>query len=389
MSDELKDGASPVTPRLSPAVPVVGVVLVGGLLFAGFGPRAERAAQQEKQHRLANGPRRVVVASAVRGPASGAFSLPGTAAPLRATVVTARGTGFVQKYLVDLGDTVKAGQVLALLEAPEVDEEVRRARARVDEAEANVELARSGAERSRRLSEQGAVSKQQAEEAQIRLTTAVAAVETARAELLRLGALKGFGRVVAPFSGVVTRRFVEQGALVSDRVPLFEVAQTDALRVTVDVPQWLAGDVKVGQVVKVAPSQRPQQTVEARVTRSAQALDAATRTLRIEALVEQPGAILANAFVSVTFEVERSSPPVVVPAAALMARADGLRVVVVRDKVLRLTPVTVARDLGRTVELASGLEAGAQVVVNPPDDVDEGEAVEVVVRPVADAGVGR
>lgn len=205
--------------------------------------------------------------------------------------------------------------------------------------------------------------------------------------MLRLTAVKGYSRVVAPFAGVVTRRLVEQGALVStDRTPLFELAQTETLKVTVDVPQWLAPDVKQGLVLKVAPPNRPQLAVEARVGRSAGALDPVTRTLRIEALVDKPGALLANAFVQVTFQVERAAPPLIIPASALVARADGARVHVVKANVIATTPVQVARDQGRTVEVLTGVEPGMQVVLNPPDDLENGEKVEVLVP---DAGAPR
>ncbi len=381
---------TPVQPKLPKAIPVLFVLVLGALLVVGWLPRVTRAEAVDRQHQLALAPRRVVVGPVTRAPALATFTLPGTAAPLKSTVVTARGTGFVQQYLVDLGDPVKAGQVMAVLEAPEVDEDVKRAQARLHEAETNVTLSRSAAERSTRLSEQGVASKQQAEEAQSRLTTAEASVETARADVLRLAALKGYTRVVAPFAGVVTRRFVELGALVaSDRAPLFEVAQTDSLKVTLDVPQWLAMDVKPGLVVKVAPPQRPQLAVEARLTRSAGALDPATRTLRVEALVERPGALLANAFVQITFQLERASPPLSVPASAVVPRADGVRVHTVKQGVVATKQVTVARDLGRTVELLSGVEAGELVVLNPPDDLENGEKVDAVQPPAPDAGVAK
>lgn len=383
----MSDETPKVTPRMPKSVPVLFVLVLAGLVAAGWLPRARRAEAVEREHQLAIAPRRVVVGVVQRAPAQATFSLPGTAAPAKSAVVSSKGSGFVQQYFVDLGDAVKAGQVLAVLEAPEVDEDVKRAQARLTEAEANVMLSRSAAERSSRLSEQGVASKQQAEEAQSRLTTAVAAVDTARADVLRLTAVKGYSRVVAPFAGVVTRRLVEQGALVStDRTPLFELAQTESLKVTVDVPQWLAPDVKPGLVLKVAPPNRPQLAVEARVTRSAGALDPVTRTLRIEALVDKPGALLANAFVQVTFQVERAAPPLVIPASALVARAEGTRVHVVKADVIATTPVQVARDQGRTVEVLTGVEPGMQVVLNPPDDLENGEKVEVLVP---DAGAPR
>lgn len=366
-------------PKLPAAVPVVGVLVVVGLVAAGWLPRAKRAEAVEAQRQAVLAPRRVITAVAQRAPAEATFSLQGTAAPIRSTVVTSRSIGYVQQVFADLGDPVKSGQLLAVLEAPDVDEDVRRAQARFTEAETNVVLARSSAERAARLSEQGVASKQQAEEAQSRLTTAVASVETARADVSRLAAVRGYSRVVAPFEGIVTRRFVEQGSLAaSDRAALFEVSQTKALKVTIDVPQWLASEVRVGTPVKVSAGVRGGVPVDAQVTRTAGALDPSTRSLRTEVLIESAGSVLPNAFVNVSFSVVRASPPVIIPASTVAARAEGQRVYVVNNDVVAVKPVSIARDLGRTVEIASGLEPGQVVVVNPTADLEDNERVQVV-----------
>lgn len=366
--------------RLPRVVPLIGVLGIGGLVTLGVLPRARRAEAVEAQRQAVLLPRRVVTTTAVLASPKMSFSLQGTAAPVKSAIVTARSMGFVHQLFVDLGDTVKAGQPLAVLEAPDVDEEVKRAQARLTEAETNVGLSRSSAERAARLSEQGVASKQQAEEAQSRLTSAIAAVDTARADVLRVTAVRGYARVVAPFAGVIIRRFIEQGALATaDRAPLFEVAQTDTLKVVVEVPQWLASDIAVGAPVKIAEAVHAGPPIDAKVTRAAGALDPMTRTMRVEIAIDAPGRLLPNAFVQVTFEVTRTSPPVVVSAAALSTRAEGTRVFEVFDGAVTVRPVTVARDQGRVVELSGGIAPGAQLVVNPPADLEAGEKVRVAL----------
>jgi RND family efflux transporter MFP subunit len=360
-------------------LPVVGCLILAGVLLVGWLPRVERAQAVERQNRRVMAPRRVVTAVVELGPAKRSMTLHGTAAPVKSAIVTSRNVGFVQQLLVDLGDTVKRGQVLAVLEAPEVDEDSRRARARLTEAEANLELGQSATERVARLAEQGVASRQAAEEAQSRLSTAVATVASARAEVQRLSAVKGYSRVVAPFDGVITRRFVELGSLAaSDRAPLFEVAQIGQLKIAIDVPQWMAADVSVGQEVKVVTAPRTSSAVIAHVTRTSGALDPSTRTLRAEVVIEANRTLLPNAFVEVSFSVERSERSMVVPSSAVVARADGPRVYVAKNGTVTAASVVVARDLGRSVELNSGVEVGDRLVVNPPADLEPGEAVEVV-----------
>jgi RND family efflux transporter MFP subunit len=365
----------------------IGAVLLLTLLAVGTLPRIRKAEAVERQHQLAASPRVVVTGVVQKTGPRKHFTLPGNAAPLKSTTIYARSTGFVRALNVDLGDQVKAGQVVAELEAPELDEDVRRSRARLEEAEANVLLAQSASARAQRLAEQGVSSKQQAEEALSRKTTAEASVMTAKADAVRFAALKGFTRVLAPFSGVITKRFVEGGGLVaSAQAPLFELAQVNALRVTVDVPQWLATEVLPGTPVKIDTVQGLPTPVAATVTRTSGALDSNTRVLRAEIAVSPAESLMANGYVRVTFELERPSTTVTIPASALSVGGDGARVVEVRDNKAQLTPVVIAQDLGRTIELAKGPPAGALVVLNPPDDLGQGEPVTLSNTQVIDGG---
>ncbi len=366
---------------------VIGGVVLVLLFIVGTLPRVRRAEAVERQHQNALAPRMVVTAVVQKTAPRKYFTLPGNAAPLKSAIVYARSTGFVRTLHVDLGDEVKAGQVVAELEAPELDEDVRRSRARLEEAEANVLLAQSASSRAQRLAEQGVSSKQQAEEAQSRKTTAEATVMTAKAEASRFATLRGFTRVLAPFSGVVTKRFVESGGLVaSAQAPLFELAQITALRVTVDVPQWLAAEVVPGTPVKIDTVQGIQTPVSAAVTRTSGALDSNTRVLRAEIVVSPPGPLVANGYVRVTFEIDKPSNTITIPASALSVGGDGARVVEVREGKAHLTPVVIAQDLGRTIELANGPPEGARIILNPPDDLAQGEPLTVSTIKKPDGG---
>jgi RND family efflux transporter MFP subunit len=374
----------PVTRTLWPWVLGLGLVGLLVLLALGAWPRVARSARVEAQHQQALLPPKVVVAKAARGPLSTEVTLPGSVAPLQSTVVSSRSAGFVRKYTVDLGDRVKAGQVLAEIETPEVDEDVKRARARLDEAQKNEALSRTIAERAERLAKEGVSSQQVSEESKSRSNSARASVDSAQAELDRLSALRGFARAIAPFDGVVTRRSVEVGTLVTAGVtPLFELAEVATLKVTVEVPQSSAPFVKEGTTAQVFLPAAPQKIWPATVRRTAKALDAASRSLRVELLMQNDGGLLSGSYVQVRFKLERPEAPLLIPAAALAVRADGLKVWVAKDGEVAPRPILLGRDLGKELEVVQGLSEGEQVVLNPTDALEAGgkvEAVEVAPR---------
>jgi RND family efflux transporter MFP subunit len=199
----------------------------------------------------------------------------------------------------------------------------------------------------------------------------------------RLAALYAYRRVVAPFDGVITSRHVDRGALVkAAATPLYEIAQTRTLKVFVDVPQSLAGDVQPGLTAEVFAPEAPTRVTPGKVVRTAGALDPGTRTLRTEIHLPGGGALLAGAFVRVRLEVQRSAAPVVVPAAALSLRKEGPRVVVLlADRRVKQQAVIPGRDLGTEIELLGGLDGGERVVLSPPDDLQDGAQVDVAEAP--------
>lgn len=360
---------------------LLGVLLVAGV--SGVVPRLRARAALDQTQAAARSPRLLRVAAATQGAARREVTLPGTSAPFQVTTLYARSTGYLRRNLVDVGDRVKAGQLLAEIDAPETDEDLRLAQAQLDEAEANVGLVQRTAERSRALSGEGVVSQQQVDDTRAQANSAEATLRTRRAAVQRLNALRGYQRVLAPFDGIVTRRGVDRGALIGAAtgggVALFEIAQVDRLRVFVDVPQSLARDVRVGGEVWVYAPADPQHAAAGKVARTSGVLDAGTRTLHTE--IHLPGTpdgpVLPGAFVYVRFVVSQRTPPVVVPANALIVRKEGTQVGKVEAGVVHLVNVQIGRDLGKELELVSGVKPGDQVVLNPPDELADGTPVRV------------
>ena len=366
------------------AMAVVSVAL-GAAVVAGIVPRLkQREALARVEHEL-SAPRRVRVAAIRAGDARVEVTLPGTSAPFRSSVLYAKSNGFVRRNLVDVGDRVKSGQLLAEIDAPETAQEIRLAQARLDEAEANVPLVQGTANRAKSLAGSGIVSQQQADDTRAQANSAVAAVATHRAELQRLQILRGYQRIVAPFDGIVTRRGTDPGALVgaagTSALALFEVADVDMLRVFVDVPDAYAPDVTVGVEARVFSPRDPAHLVVGKVARTSGVLDQSTRTLRAEVHVRGEGAVLPGAFVYVRLSIPRASPPPVVLASALIVRKEGTLVAKVVDGRLTLTQVTLGRDFRKEIEVLAGVAVGDDVVVNASDALETGQLVEVVPAP--------
>ncbi|MBX3263411.1 MAG: efflux RND transporter periplasmic adaptor subunit [Labilithrix sp.] len=363
------------------AIAVAGVGLAAAVAV-GVGPRLkQREALARVEADLAR-PRRVRVAPVRAGEATTEVTLPGTSTPFHSSLLYGKSTGFVRKNLVDVGDRVKAGQVLAHIDAPETAEEIRLAQARLEEAEANVGIAQSTAERANRLVASGAVSQQHGDDTRAQANSAVASVATRRAELQRLQVLRGYQQIVAPFDGVVTRRGTDPGALVgpaaSGGVALFEVAAIDTLRVFVDVPDAYAADVKPELEARVFSPRDPAAKIMGKVVRTSGVLEQATRTLRAEVHVKGDGPVLPGAFVYVRLAIPRARPAPIVPASALIVRKEGTLVAKVAGDRLTLARVVLGRDHGKELEILDGVSVGEQVVVNASDELEDGQTVEIV-----------
>jgi membrane fusion protein, multidrug efflux system len=371
---------SNVTVTAWKALGVIGIGLAAAVA-AGVVPRLkqrEALARVEQQNASA---RRVRVASARAGDPNAEVTLPGTSAPFRTSVLYAKANGYVQKNLVDVGDRVTAGQVLARIDAPETGEEIRLAQARLDEAQANVGIVQGTADRATRLVNVGVLAQQQGDDARAQANTATAAVATRRAELQRLNVVRGYQQIIAPFDGVITRRGTDPGALVgaasSGGIALFEIADVEMLRVFVDVPDAYASDVKRDLEVQIFSPRDPARKLTGKIARTTGVLEQSTRTLRAEVHVRGDGVVMPGAFVYVRLAIPRSRPGPVVPASALIVRKEGTLVAKVTNGHIALAPVSLGRDFGKELEILDGVAAGDQVVVNASDELESGQAVEV------------
>jgi len=294
-----------------------------------------------------------------------ALTLPGQIRPYRETPLYARTQGFLRRWYVDIGTNVRQGQLLATIDVPELDQDIARAQADQQLAEANLNRLES-------VTLPGAVAKQD-------IDTRRSAVAVSQANLRRLQALKALQQIHAPFSGVVTNRNVDIGALVSpgSGQPLFTIAKLDTLRVFVDVPQTYFRYVKVGLPAQVTIPELQNQTLKGRVVRTSGTLRSESRTLLAEvAIPNRGGALPSGLYGQVKFDMIAANAPVLVPANALQITPQGPRVVVVDpNQTVRFQPVTLGRDYGTTIEVISGLTGQERVVTNPNDRLRDGQRV--------------
>lgn len=360
--------------------------LTGAALAAlGFAPKAGQEAELAQSTQAVGDARRVVtVASPTRDAANYALRLPGSTAPLQSAVLHARTSGYLKAFHVDIGDRVRAGQVLAEIESPEVDQQLIEARATLVQRRADQALTTHRLGRLRAAYETAAAARGELDDLIAQENAAVAAVRVGEAVVSRLETEQSFQKVVAPFDGVVTRRDVELGSLVTAGsaagvTPLFRVEQNGVLKVIVDAPQSVAASVTPGQTVQVEVREFGGRRFEGKVARTAGSVDPESRTLRTEVHVPNPkGELLAGTYAQVHLGVRDPRNPVRISAASLVVDAAGPQVVTVgADNTARRQPVTLGRDLGRELEVVAGLTGSERLVVNPRDDLRDGDRVEV------------
>jgi len=309
--------------------------------------------------------------------------LPGSTQAIQETGIYARTNGYVRKWNVDIGAKVEAGQLLAEIETPEVDQELNQARANVAQASANLHLARATLTRWQKLVDGKVVSPQEFDEKKSAADARDADLQVAQANVKRLQELQGFEKIVSPFSGIVTARNIDNGNLVSagsgQTQPLFRIAQTDMLRIYVTVPQTQARSIVPGQSATVSVREIPDKTFNAKVVRTAGALDPAARTLLTELqLPNADGELFPGMYAEVKFALPHDDRTLVVPGNAVMIRSDGPKVLVVDAKqTIRARAVKLGRDLGDKVEIVSGLDPAESLVANPTDALHDGREVRV------------
>ena len=307
------------------------------------------------------------------------LALPGTLQGFQQAPIAARAAGYVRRWTKDIGSHVAKGEVLAVIEAPEVDQQLSQAEAARQQAAAGLALAKSTVDRWEALRRKDVVSQQELDERRSGATQAAANLAAADANVQRLHQLQGFTRVTAPFDGVITRRNVEVGDLVdSSGKTLFVLTQMDPLRIYVNVPQSYAQLVRAGQKVVVTQVELRGRTFSGEVARSAGAIDPATRTMQVEInLPNRDGTLLPGAYVQVDLPLA-GAKTLVVPTNVLLFRGEGTRVALVdADHRVRLKPVTLGRNLGESIEVLGGVADGDRLVVNPSDSLAEGDAIAI------------
>jgi len=312
------------------------------------------------------------------------LALPGTLQGFVQSPIAARASGYLRRWYKDIGSRVGKGELLAEIETPEIDQQLSQALAARQQAASSLALAKSTVERWEALRKKDAVSQQELDERRSGDVQARANLAAADANVERLRQMEGFKRVVAPFAGVITRRNVDVGDLIdagSGRI-LFLLAQTDPLRVYVNVPQSYAQLVKAGQEVAVTQGELAGETFRGKVARTSASIDASTRTMQVEiALPNRDGKLLPGAYVQVSLPLQ-SSQAMAIPTNTLMFRGEGMRVAIVdASGRIRLAPVRIGRNYGETVEVLDGVTATDQLVLNPPDSLNEGD--QVAIAPAA------
>lgn len=297
--------------------------------------------------------------------------------------IYARVSGYLQKWNVDIGAKVKAGQVLAVIDTPDLDQDLAAAKANLVVAKSNLTLAESTAKRWQSLVGQNAVAKQDADEKQGDFLSKRATAQALQASVDREEALKRYTRLTAPFDGVVTVRNTDVGALVNvggaAGSELFVVSDLHRLRVYVNVPQRQVALIKPGSVAKLTVPEQPDKTYEAKVTALSQAINTGSGAMQVQLVVENPsGELLPGAFANVRFDLPADTTAVTVPPGALIVGKNGVQVATLdASNHAHIRNVTIARDLGSAVQLAGGVSRSDRIIDSPPDGLAEGDAVRV------------
>jgi RND family efflux transporter MFP subunit len=379
-------------PDLVPAPPRRVLALAGlalGLLVLAAG--VSLSARAARSRALARDTARALVPTVAVVRPTGTRSepelvLPCTLAAYEESPIFARTSGYLVRWYRDIGSRVARGERLARIDTPELDQELNQARAARRQVAAQADLARITAERWQDLFRQKAVSAQETDQQVSAYRQAQANLAAAEANVRRLEQLEGFKEVYAPWSGVLTRRNVDPGALINAGAggqELFDLARVDTLRAAINVPEAYAPVVQVGAKATITLQEYPGETFAGTVARTAEAIDPGTRTLLTQVEVPNPDRrLLPGSFGQVHFAVRSGPGRVTVPVNALLFRAEGARVAVVGPGGrVALRPVDIGRDYGTDLEVLGGLSAEDQVVVNPPDSLEDGQRVNLAAAP--------
>ena len=371
-------------------ITLVAVAVCGGLAVGGL-PRLAARDKLAQQTASLSKPT-VSVTTPMRASAQQLLMLPSDIQAYQRAGIYARTSGYLKAWYADIGTHVHSGQLLAEIEAPEVDAQLEQARSDAAMASANYQIAKVTADRWADLLAKNAVSKQSAQENMSIMKAKQATLAAALANVRRLEQLQSYEKVYAPFDGVITARNVDVGALIDagntgQPAALFELAETDRLRIFANVPQDDASYVAPGTKAQLSLSQFPGRTFAGSVVRTSGAIDPRTRTLRVEVDLDNPdGTLLPGAFAQLSLALTHTDPGLSLPANVLLFRPHGVQVAVVdAHDVVSLRTITLGRDFGTRVEIRSGLQGNERVVVNPSDAISAGQAVRINPHPATSA----
>jgi RND family efflux transporter MFP subunit len=386
--ERLKAALRPTAPRKSPRrwlIPTV--VALAAVLVLIFGihsrVRAESALRVATNQMAV--PSVSVVTPKQTGPAT-EIILPGNMQPFISSPIYARTDGYLKKWYFDIGAHVKEGELLAVIQTPEVDEQLAQSRSTLNTAQANLELAQITRDRYQGLLKKHAVAQQDVDNAVGTYTANKAIVDADMANVRHYEALVSFEKVYAPFDGVITARNTDLGDLINSgsntapRTDLFDIAQTRTLRVYVNVPEEYSQGVKPGQTTaEVALAEFPDKKFAGKLARTSESINAATRTLLVEVDLDNPGGnLFSGSYAEVHLNIAAQNSTYRLPVSALIFRSDKLQVGVVRNGKVALADVIPGHDLGDQIEIVAGLKADDQVVLNPPDSLVSGQEVTIV-----------
>jgi RND family efflux transporter MFP subunit len=364
-------------------IAVVAFIAVVALVISGILPRIQARNTLAKETKEMAIPTVTVVHPKPTAP-SKEIILPANVQAYIDSPIYARTNGYLRKWYADIGARVTAGQLLAEIETPEVDQQLRQTRADLGTAEANLSLAQITATRYSGLLKTDSVSKQDTDNAEANLAAQKATVQSMEANVKRLEQLQSFEKIYAPFAGVITARNTDIGALIDSgssggtRAELFHIAQPDRLRVYVNVPQTYSQAAKPGLAADLVLSEFPGRRFPGTLVRTADSIDLNTRTLLVEIAVNNPtGTLLSGAYSEVHLKLPGASGSFTLPVTTLLFRSEGLRVVTINGQHAELTPITVGRDYGSEIEVVAGLTGGESIVANPPDFIVSGQEVRV------------
>ncbi|MGA9507655.1 MAG: efflux RND transporter periplasmic adaptor subunit [Candidatus Sulfotelmatobacter sp.] len=386
---DLAAASSPVAQRARSSrkhwlAPAIVLLAAAALLISGILSRVRhRATLRVQADQMAVIPVSVVLPK--RSAPTEEIVLPANVQPFITSPIYAQATGYLKKWYFDIGAHVKTGQLLAVIQSPEVDQQLQQARSTLLTAEANLELASITKTRYQGLLKSNAVSQQDVDNAVGTYNANKAMVEADQASVQRYAALVSFEKIYAPFDGVITARNTDIGDLINTgnsgnvKTDLFHIAQTDKLRVYVNVPEQYSQEVKPGLTADLMLAEFPGRPFPGVLVRTAEAINLATRTLPIEIDVNNPtGTLLTGSYAEVHLKLPGPTTTYIIPVNTLIFRSEGLRVAIVRGGKIMLTSVTPGHDLGNMIEIVAGLNADDQIVVNPPNSIVSGQEVQIV-----------